>query len=75
MLDAGADPADPDAAETAARALRPADLERSDLRGPVADAAAASVAAIPAVRAALLDFQRGFGAARAPCWTGATSAW
>lgn len=64
VLDDGADPADPDAAETAARALRPADLERSDLRGPVADAAAASVAAIPAVRAALLDFQRGFGAAR-----------
>ncbi len=61
MLDAGADPADPKAAETAARALRPADLERSDLRGPVADAAAASVAAIPGVRAALLDFQRSFG--------------
>jgi CMP/dCMP kinase len=64
VLDAGADPADPDAAETAARALRPADLERSDLRGPVADAMAASVAAIPAVRAALLDFQRGFGGER-----------
>jgi CMP/dCMP kinase len=64
VLDADADPADPAAAETAARALRPADLERSDLRGPVADAAAASVAATPAVRAALLDFQRGFGAAR-----------
>jgi CMP/dCMP kinase len=64
VLDAGADPADPKAAETAARALRPADLERSDLRGPVADAAAASVAAIPAVRAALLDFQRGFGSER-----------
>ena len=61
VLDAGADPADPEAAETAARALRPADLDRGDLRGPVADAAAASVAAIPAVRAALLDFQRSFG--------------
>jgi CMP/dCMP kinase len=61
VLDAGADPADPEAAETAARALRPADLERGDLRGPVADAAAASVAAIPAVRAALLDFQRSYG--------------
>jgi cytidylate kinase len=64
VLDAGGDPADPEAAEAAARALRPADLERSDLRGPVADAAAAAVAAIPAVRAALLDFQRGFGNAR-----------
>jgi cytidylate kinase len=40
------------------------DLERSDLRGPAADAAAAAVAAIPTVRAALLDFQRGFGRGR-----------
>jgi cytidylate kinase len=63
-LDAGHDPADPTAAEAAARALRPADLARSDLRGPAADAAAAAVAAIPAVRAALLDFQRGFAAER-----------
>ena len=64
MLDAGGDPADPAAAEAAARALRPEDLERGDLRGPVADAAAAAVAAIPAVRAALLDFQRGFATER-----------
>ena len=64
VLDAGGDPADPAAAETAARALRPADLRRDDLRGPVADAAAAAVAAIPAVREALLDFQRGFGKER-----------
>ena len=40
------------------------DLERGDLRGPVADAAAAAVAAIPAVRAALLDFQRNFAVER-----------
>ena len=45
-------------------ALRPDDLERDDLRGPEADAAAAAVAAIPAVRAALLDFQRGFATAQ-----------
>ena len=64
VLDVGGDPADPVAAAAAARALRPLDLERGDLRGPVADAAAASVAAIAAVRAALLDFQRGFGAER-----------
>jgi cytidylate kinase len=64
VLDTGGDPADPDAAEAAARALRPSDLERGDLRGPVADAAAAAVAAIQAVRAALLDFQRSFGAER-----------
>jgi cytidylate kinase len=61
VLDARADPADPTAAEAAALALAPADLERHDLRGPQADAAAASVAAIPGVRAALLAFQRGFG--------------
>ena len=60
VLDAGADPADPDAAARAAGALQPADLQRSDLRGPLADAAAAQVAAVPAVRAALLAFQRNF---------------
>jgi CMP/dCMP kinase len=64
VLDDGGDPADPVTAEAAARALQPADLERGDLRGPVADAAAAAVAAIPAVRAALLAFQRGFATAR-----------
>ena len=60
VLDVGGDPADVTAAEAAARALRPVDLERNDLRGPVADAAAAAVAAIPTVRTALLDFQRSF---------------
>jgi CMP/dCMP kinase len=64
VLDGGGDPADQKAAEAAARSLRPDDLKRDDLRGPVADAAAAAVAAIPAVRLALLDFQRGFAAAR-----------
>jgi CMP/dCMP kinase len=62
VLDAGGDPTDPAAATAAARALVPADLDRPDLRGPVADDAAASVAAIPGVRTALLDFQRNFGA-------------
>jgi CMP/dCMP kinase len=60
VLDAGGDPSDPAAAEAAARALRPDDLARGDLRGPEADAAAAAVAALAVVRAALLDFQRGF---------------
>lgn len=64
LLDAGADPRDARKAEDAARALTPADLERSDLRGPMADMAASAVAAIPAVRAALLDFQRRFAAER-----------
>jgi cytidylate kinase len=63
VLDAGADPADPVAAEAAARALQAADLDRADLRGPQADGAASAVAAVPGVRAALLDFQRSFGTA------------
>nr|WP_244460034.1 (d)CMP kinase [Roseomonas fluvialis] len=63
VLDAGADPRDAAHAEAAARALQPADLDRADLRGPMADMAASAVAAIPAVRAALLDFQRDFGRA------------
>ena len=62
-LAAGGDPADPAAAEAAARALRPADLERDGLRGEAAGAAASKVAAVPGVRAALLDFQRRFAAA------------
>ncbi|PWC30111.1 (d)CMP kinase [Teichococcus aestuarii] len=61
LLDEGADPADPARAEAAARALTPEDLRRPDLRGPAADRAASAVAAIPAVRAALLDWQRDFG--------------
>ena len=60
VLDAGADPADPVAAEQQARALEPADLTRADLRGPEADHAARLVASVPGVRAALLAFQRGF---------------
>ena len=63
LLDGGADFADPAAAEAGARALHPADLDRSDLRTPDVDRAAAAVASIPAVRAALLAFQRQFGQA------------
>jgi cytidylate kinase len=58
VLDASEDPADPRAAERAALALQPADLARPDLRGPAADRASSLVAAVPAVRAALLAFQR-----------------
>lgn len=64
VLDLGENPSDPEAAGRAARELRPEDLERSDLRGPEADAAAAAVASVSAVRAALLAFQRDFGAAQ-----------
>ena len=60
VLDAGGDPNDPAAAEAAAGLLRPTDLDRSDLRGSPADAAATAVAAIPGVRTALLAFQRDF---------------
>ncbi|WP_428535629.1 (d)CMP kinase [Rhodopila sp.] len=60
VLDAGGDPTDPLAAGAAMVSLRPTDLDRSDLRGPLADAAAAAVAAIPGVRTGLLAFQREF---------------
>ncbi len=62
VLDHGGDPRDVATAEHAARTLLPVDLERGDLRGPEADKAASAVASIPGVRAALLEFQRDFGA-------------
>lgn len=52
---AGADPVE------AARALTPADLE-GELRTPEVAQAASRVAVIPEVRAALVEFQRGFAA-------------
>ncbi len=66
----GGDPAQVDQAEAAARALTPADLEAGDLRDDHAAQAASKVAAIPGVRAALLDFQRHF-ATRPPGGKGA----
>jgi cytidylate kinase len=63
LLDEHGDPGSPEQAEAAARALQPGDLERPNLRTPEVDRAAAAVASIPAVRAALLDFQRSFGRA------------
>ncbi|HMO72405.1 MAG TPA: (d)CMP kinase, partial [Paracoccaceae bacterium] len=44
----------------AARSLTPADLARPGLRTQEAGQAASRVAVIPAVRAALFDFQRAF---------------
>jgi len=64
VLDRGADPRDRVVAAAEAHALEPADLARGDLRGPEADAAASAVAAIPAVRATLVAFQRRFGEAK-----------
>jgi cytidylate kinase len=60
VLRAGGDPEDPVAAETAARSLDTAILDSPELRSAEVGAASSKVAAIPAVRAALLDFQRDF---------------
>ncbi|WP_170294819.1 (d)CMP kinase [Roseospira navarrensis] len=57
---AGGDPDNPGDAEAAARALDPTAIEPDALRGEDAGDAASRVAAIPAVRAALLDQQRAF---------------
>ena len=60
LLAAGSDPNDAKAAFAAARALQPEDLERSDLRDERVSQGASIVAAMPEVRAVLLDFQRRF---------------
>jgi CMP/dCMP kinase len=65
VLASGAALEDEAAAMTAARALDPATLSDPGLRLPGLGDAASVVARIPAVRAALLDFQRAF-ARRAP---------
>jgi len=71
VLDMGADPADPASAVHAARTLDPSSLDSPRLRDEDAGDAASKVAAIPEVRAALLDFQRNFaGNPPTPC-TGA----
>lgn len=64
VLRAGGDPADAEAAARAARALQPEDgiLNDPALRSDEAAQAASKVAAVPEVRAALLDFQRAFAA-------------
>ena len=61
VLNAGGDPADVPAAEKAAETLTDDDL-KADIRTAAAGAAASKVAAIPGVRAALLNFQRAFAA-------------
>jgi cytidylate kinase len=60
VLRAGGDPADPAAAEAAAKSLNPNDFRPEDLRSEAAGEAASKVAAVPAVRAALLQLQRRF---------------
>ncbi|MCG8510336.1 MAG: (d)CMP kinase [Rhodospirillales bacterium] len=60
ILQKDGDPADAETATTAAQALNPVDLENPDLRGDAVAGAASKVGAIPAVREALLAFQRNF---------------
>lgn len=62
VLRAGGDPEDPAAAEKAARSLTEELRTSPDLRAEATAQAASKVAAIPAVRAALLEFQRSFAA-------------
>ena len=59
-LDDGRGVIDPHWAAEIARRLEPGDLERPALRSARASAAASKVAALPEVRAALLDFQKRF---------------
>ncbi|WP_297368815.1 (d)CMP kinase [Acidocella sp.] len=61
VLVAGANPADEQAALHAAQSLTQADFERPDLRDTETSKAASQVASLPAVRHALLEFQRRFG--------------
>jgi cytidylate kinase len=60
VLRQGLDPADEKAATAAAEALKPEILADPALRAEETGAAASKVAAIPAVRAAILDWQRNF---------------
>lgn len=62
LLAARTDPADAEAAAAAARELGPGDIAREGLREENVGRAASVVAANPAVRAALVDFQRRFAA-------------
>lgn len=63
LLDRGAPTDDPGAGVEAARSLTPAELEDPGLRAEAVGRAASEVAGLPAVRDALLLFQRAFGGA------------
>ncbi|HEX9808462.1 MAG TPA: (d)CMP kinase [Alphaproteobacteria bacterium] len=60
LMDAGGDPGDEDAAAAAARAVRPGDLADPALASDDVARTASRIAALPAVRAALIAFQRDF---------------
>lgn len=63
LIRAGKSPADETAAIEAANNIDPGALDDPSLRGDAVAEAASAVAAIPGVRAALLEFQRHFAAA------------
>jgi cytidylate kinase len=71
VLEAGADPADPKAATDAAHRVDPALLGDARLLGEPVARASSVIAAIPAVRAALLQMQRDFAAHPPPPARGA----
>ena len=71
VLDAGADPADSETATAAARSIDPAILSDPRLATEAVANASSVVAAIPAVRAALLEMQRDFAAHPPPPSRGA----
>lgn len=60
VLRQGGDPADAGFSTKAAESLEDSDLAAKDLRSEAVGLAASKVAAIPGVRAALLDYQRRF---------------
>lgn len=62
LLQAGENPADEVAALSAAQQILAADLQKPELRGEQVGQVASVVSAYPAVRAALLQFQRNFAA-------------
>ena len=66
LLERGEDPGDAEKALAAARDLSLADLDRPGLRDEAVGEAASRVAAMPAVREALLDVQRRLGNAPPP---------
>lgn len=63
MIDRGLDPRDAAASVRAAEELTPQDVQPGRLRGEGVGQGASIVAAVPAVRAALLPFQRRFAGA------------
>ena len=62
VMSAGKNPADANDAAAAARKLDFATMNNSAIRTDAVASAASVVAAVPAVRSALLEFQRGFAA-------------